>query len=128
MAALRLPLRTLTVGAPARSSYPSLWGKTVLHFPNQQSRLSNPSLRFSTYATTKLQNENPDQNPPKRHYKDTGPKLPETPLAMSFDAMGLGKNLRLFIVAMLSASAIIEGLTYGREIWIWWRGDEGDPV
>lgn len=47
---------------------------------------------------------------------------------MSFEAMGLGKNLRLFLVIMLSASALIEGLTYGREIWIWWRGDEGDPV
>ncbi|KAJ5728801.1 uncharacterized protein N7483_003309 [Penicillium malachiteum] len=121
--AVRLPLRNIT-GIPTRSGYPSFAARTVLQASNRQATIPTRSRPFTTFLHL-------HQKPTEKQKSDPnyyGSKPPETPLAMSFESIGIGKNLKLLILTMLAVSGTIEVLTYGREIWLWWKGSEGDEV
>ncbi|KAJ5724583.1 hypothetical protein N7493_006311 [Penicillium malachiteum] len=123
--AVRLPLRNIT-GIPTRSGYPSSAARTHAAFQtsNGQAAIPTRSQPFTTFLQLH-QKPTEEQKADPNYY---GSRPPETPLAMSFESIGIGKNLKLLIITMLAVSGTIEVLTYGREIWLWWKGSEGDEV
>lgn len=51
-----------------------------------------------------------------------------TPLAMSFESLGIRKNTQLFIMLILAVGAVLEALLWGEKAWLWWKGEEGDRL
>lgn len=50
------------------------------------------------------------------------------PLAMSFESIGVGKNMKMLILLVASVTATLELFIWCESIWNWWKGKEGDKL
>jgi hypothetical protein len=82
------------------------------------------SSAFSTRATYSKHTE--DQRKSDPNYWPSKPW--GTPLAMSFESLGIRKNTQMFVMLILVTGAILEALLWGEKAWLWWKGEEGDRL
>ncbi|KFA69071.1 hypothetical protein S40285_10314 [Stachybotrys chlorohalonatus IBT 40285] len=102
--------------------------RAQLHRPTRvtSSKLSieaySKHTRFSTASMHANQPKSPEQ--PKAA-KANGPQEIETP---SFDlaSLGLGKNMKILVLAIISIFGTIETWFWCKVIWRWWRGESTD--
>ncbi|KAJ5368996.1 uncharacterized protein N7496_008756 [Penicillium cataractarum] len=50
------------------------------------------------------------------------------PLAMSFESIGIGKNMKRLVLLIASVTATLELFIWCESIWNWWKGEEGDKL
>lgn len=79
---------------------------------------------FST-RTTSLGTAQSQRKPDNNYW---GSKPFGTPLAMSFESLGIRKNMQLLVMLVLSVGAILEAFLWGEKVWIWYKGEEGDRL
>ncbi|KEY75139.1 hypothetical protein S7711_10483 [Stachybotrys chartarum IBT 7711] len=104
--------------------------RAQLHRPTRvtSSKLSvgtySKNTRFSTASMHANQQKTPEQ--PKAA-KANGPQEIETP---SFDlaSLGLGKNMRILVLAIVSVFGTIETWFWCKVIWRWWKGESTDKL
>jgi hypothetical protein len=51
-----------------------------------------------------------------------------TPLAMSFESIGIGKNVKRIVLLMATVTAMLELFIWCESTWNWWKGEEGDKL
>ncbi|KAJ5438183.1 uncharacterized protein N7458_009181 [Penicillium daleae] len=57
-----------------------------------------------------------------------GSKPAWTPVAMSFESLGIGKNMKNLVLLIASVTAALELFIWCESIWNWWKAEEGDRV
>lgn len=121
---LRLPLKG-TLSLPTRAQIqPPLAHTAVLHGPPRKSRTPaySPNM-FSTQSA--LLNKH---TRPKPDSEESGSDPMQTP-SVTLEALGIGKNMKLFLIAVLGVFGTIETWFWCKAIWIWWKGDrEGGEI
>jgi hypothetical protein len=50
------------------------------------------------------------------------------PLAMSFESIGIGKNMKMLVLLIASVTAILEVFICCESVWNWWKGEAGDTL
>ncbi|KAJ5980219.1 hypothetical protein N7481_007517 [Penicillium waksmanii] len=83
---------------------------------------------FSSAFSTRATYSNHTQDKRKSDTNYWGSKSMGTPLAMSFESLGIRKNTQLFIMLILAVGAVLETLLWGEKAWLWWKGEEGDRL
>lgn len=76
------------------------------------------SLRYSTNATGPSKTNKSAPEP-----KQNGSANPEIP-AFSFEALGVGRNMKIFLIICLSIFGTMETWFYCKWIYRWWYGDQ----
>ena len=86
-------------------------------------RLAVSRLRFTTQTALRNGQPSKTQSPPK----SPNPGNPEYP-AFSFEALGVSKNMRIFLIVVLSIFGTIETWFWCQTIWRWWKADDSNNV
>ncbi|KAJ5109983.1 hypothetical protein N7532_002628 [Penicillium argentinense] len=92
--------------------------------PSRQFAPRSCSSPFSSYSTVSS-SRNDDKHKEKFYF---GSKPLGTPLAMSFESLGIRRNTQLLVIFVLTIGAFLEALLWGEKVWIWWKGEEGDSL
>ncbi|OQE32184.1 hypothetical protein PENSTE_c001G03659 [Penicillium steckii] len=105
---------------------------TLLHGLQEPHRVSCAcSINFSTQA--KLQKFKSPRNEPSKTRQDAekgGSEYEDsfsTP-SVSLDSLGIGKKMRVFLLAVLTVFGSIETWFWCKAIVIWWKGDESEET
>lgn len=125
----RLPLKG-TLRLPRFQTYPPtpLPRTTLLHGPLGLSRLAATSVStFSTRAPL-LNVKGPGRGSSKpRSDAEKASSEHEDPFStpsVSLESLGIGKNMKIFLLGVLCVLGTIETWFWCKAIWIWWKGDE----
>lgn len=59
---------------------------------------------------------------------ELGSKPGWTPLAMCFESLGIGKNMKMLVILIASVTASLELFIWCEYIWEWWKCEDGDQV
>lgn len=83
-------------------------------------RLSRaPSSLFSTRSRLL---ESQRQAPPKAETKENATENPS--FETSFASLGLSRNMKIFLIVVVSIFGTMETWFYCKAAWIWWKGGE----
>lgn len=66
--------------------------------------------------------ESPKTTP--QESRNGNPELPK----FSLDGLGVSKNMKIFLIVVLSIFGTMETWFYCKAIWRWWKGDQGLAV
>lgn len=88
-----------------------------------------PRQPFVTRAS--LHNKQPVSSPRHKYkettHKETEESVPELP-AFNLGSLGLSKNMKIFLVVILSIFGSMETYFYCRAAWRWWKGSGDEQV
>ncbi|OQE21816.1 hypothetical protein PENSTE_c011G07043 [Penicillium steckii] len=129
LGAPRLPLQNAMKGltSRARVGTPHASIGTLRTLPRHTTHHRVVVGSRSTFSTrTNILEHAQSQRKPDDNY--WGSKPFGTPLAMSFESLGIRKNVQLLVMLVLSVGAILEAFLWGEKVWIWYKGEEGDRL
>lgn len=95
-------------------------------FPIRSWHSQLPHLSSSAFSTQAIRTEKAKAHPEQDSGLGSKPGL--TPLAMSFESLGIGKNMKMLVILIASVTATLELFIWCESIWNWWKGEEGDQV
>lgn len=98
-----------TVGARCRSGAGSRTNTTTTTTTVQRQAAKEPATTTTTTAG------------------EAGNGKPELPV-FSLDGLGIGKNMKAFLIAVLCIFGTVETWFYCKAIWRWWYGEQGLAV
>ncbi|POR34781.1 Cutinase transcription factor 1 alpha [Tolypocladium paradoxum] len=78
-----------------------------------------PSSRFSTQSRLLGSQK---KAPPKAETKESAAESPS--FETSFASLGLSRNMKIFLVVVVSIFGTMETWFYCKAAWIWWKGGE----
>jgi hypothetical protein len=64
-------------------------------------------------------------NKPKSKSEKSAQDPLQTP-SVSLESLGIGKNMKLFLLAILCVFGTVETWFWCKAIWIWWNGRQAD--
>lgn len=122
MAAFRPTLQSTLRGLQARIQIQAPFARTVvLRDPLRQARTPSYTLMFSTKSISL----NKMYTKPKPVPEASGSDPLQTP-SVSLESLGIGKNMKVFLIAILCVLGTIETWFWCKAIWIWWKGGQED--
>ena len=75
--------------------------------------------------STKSMSLNKMYTKPKSESEVSGSDLLQTP-SVSLGSLGIGKKMKVFLIAILCVFGTIETWFWCKAIWIWWKGGQED--
>ncbi|KAJ5331256.1 hypothetical protein N7476_001039 [Penicillium atrosanguineum] len=123
IASFRLALQGTLRGLQARIQIQTPLARTVvLRDPLRQTRAPSYSLMFSTksMSSNKMYTKTKPKSNPEESASD-----PLQTSSVSLESLGIGKNMKLLLLAILCVFGTIETWFWCKATWIWWkRGQE----
>lgn len=98
---------------------------SMQHVGTRRAPLSTRAAAKKTTTTTTTTTAQHLKKPAAAAESDSGnPELPK----FSLDGLGIGKNMKIFLVVVLSIFGTMETWFYCKAIWRWWYGEQGLAV
>ncbi|CAM1502481.1 Fc.00g044650.m01.CDS01 [Cosmosporella sp. VM-42] len=95
------------------------YSRAIIH----PTRLAASRLSFATQPVPQNKQPNKPQSPPET----PSPGNPEYP-AFSFEALGVSKNMKIFLMVVLSIFGTIETWFWCQTVWRWWKGSQPKAI
>lgn len=114
----RIPTPLLQTTSPYHLLGPSKFGPT-------------PVSTFSTRAVLLKTNDTikgPSKPRPDARNTETEHEDPLITPSVSLESLGIGKNMKIFLLVVLSIFGTIETWFWCKAIWIWWKGGESEET